>query len=120
MPHSSGLLNLAFPAVVANTILRRLTTDWGRRYRHAGETRSRIAAVARRIRFGCTLQLPTVRLAASALEKLQPGDVVRFDLGADTLSEWRVGGLPLVLARAMRHGVHRAARVDGAIAGGEG
>jgi len=36
MPHSSGLLNLAFPAVVANTILRRLTSDWGRRRRHAG------------------------------------------------------------------------------------
>jgi flagellar motor switch protein FliM len=38
MPHSSGLLNLAFPAVVANTILRRLTSDWGRRRRHAGDT----------------------------------------------------------------------------------
>jgi flagellar motor switch protein FliM len=34
MPHSSGLLNLAFPAVVANTILRRLTSDWGRSRRH--------------------------------------------------------------------------------------
>ena len=42
MPHSSGLLNLAFPAVVANTILRRLTTDWSRRRRHAGETRARM------------------------------------------------------------------------------
>jgi flagellar motor switch protein FliM len=119
MPHSSGLLNLAFPAVVANTILRRLTTDWGRRCRHTGENRSRIEAVARRIRFGCTLQLPTVRLAASALEKLQPGDVVRLDLGADTLSEWRVGGLPLLLARAMRHGDHRAARVERSLAGGK-
>ena len=47
MPHGSGLLNLAFPAVVANTILRRLTTDWGRRRRHAGETRARMADVAR-------------------------------------------------------------------------
>ena len=30
MPHASGLLNLAFPAVVSNTILRRLTADGGR------------------------------------------------------------------------------------------
>lgn len=120
MPHSSGLLNLAFPAVVANTILRRLTTDWGRRCHHTGENRSRIEAVARRIRFGCALQLPTVRLAASALEKLEPGDVVRLDAGADTLSEWRVAGLPLLKARAMRHGAHRAARVEHSIAGGEG
>ena len=83
MPHSSGLLNLAFPAVVANTILRRLTTDWGRRRRHAGETRARMEAAARRIRFGCSLQLPTVRLAASALEDLQPGDVLRLNLAAE-------------------------------------
>ena len=118
MPHGSGLLNLAFPAVVSNTILRRLTTDWSRRRRHAGETRARMADVARQIRFGCSLQLPTVRLAATALEHLQPGDVVRLDLDAGTLSEWRVGGRPLSLAQAMRHGSHRAARIERAIAGG--
>ena len=67
MPHSSGLLNLAFPAVVANAILRRLTSDWGRRRRHAAETRTRMEAAARRIRFGGALQLPTVRLAASQI-----------------------------------------------------
>jgi flagellar motor switch protein FliM len=123
MPNCSGLLNLAFPAVVANTILRRLTTDsttgWSRRCRHTDETRSRIAAVAQRIRFGCTLQLPSVRLAASALEELKPGDVLRLNVAAETLPEWRVGGLPLLEARAMRHGTHRAARVERTIAGGD-
>jgi flagellar motor switch protein FliM len=119
MPHCSGLLNLAFPAVVANTILRRLTTEWGRRRRHAGETRAQMAAAARRIRFGCSLQLPTVRLAAGALERLQLGDVLRLDLGASTLSEWRVGGQPLALAQAMRHGAHRAARIVRRLSGGE-
>ncbi len=119
MPHSSGLLNLAFPAVVANTILRRLTSDWGRRSRHPGETRSWMEAAARRIRFGCSLQLPTVPLAASALEQIKPGDVLRLDVGAAALSEWRVAGLPLLQARAMSRGEHRAARVERAIAGGE-
>jgi flagellar motor switch protein FliM len=119
MPNSSGLLNLAFPAVVANTILRRLTTDWGRRSRHSDETRARVEAMARRIRFGCTLQLPSVRLAASAVEELKPGDVLRLNVAANTLPEWRVGGVPLLEARGMRHGVHRAARVERPIAGGE-
>lgn len=119
MPHSSGLLNLAFPAVVANTILRRLTSDWGRRSHHPGETRSRVEAVARRIRFGCSLQLPAVPLPASALEQIKPGDVLRFDVGASALSEWRVAGLPILRARAMRRGEHRAARVERAIAGGD-
>jgi flagellar motor switch protein FliM len=112
MPHSSGLLNLAFPAVVANTILRRLTSDWGRRRRHAGETRERMAAAARRIRFGASLQLPTVRLAASAIENLKPGMVLRLDLAANAVPEWRVGGLALSTAQAIRQGAHRAARIE--------
>ena len=119
MPHSSGLLNLAFPAVVANTILRRLTTDWGRRRRHAGEARARMEAAARRIRFGCSLQLPTVRVAASALENLEPGSVLRLNLAANTIPLWRVGGQSLTEAQAIRQGSHRAARIEHAIAEAE-
>jgi flagellar motor switch protein FliM len=112
MPHSSGLLNLAFPAVVANTILRRLTSDWGRSRRHAGDARARMVAAAHRIRFGCSLQLPTVRLAASAIENLEPGSVLRLDLAANTVPLWRVGGQVLSEARAMRQGFYRAACME--------
>jgi flagellar motor switch protein FliM len=112
MPHSSGLLNLAFPAVVANTILRRLTSDWARRRRHAGDTRARMSAVARLIPLGCTLQLPPVRLPAGELEKLAPGTVLRLDLPANTSPVWRVGGQELVAARAVRQGAHRAASME--------
>ncbi len=111
MPHSSGLLNLAFPAVVANTILRRLSSDWARRS-HAVETRARMEALACRIRFGASLQLPAVRLAASAIENLEPEMVLRLDLAANTLSEWRVGGQTLSLAQAIRQSTHRAARIE--------
>ena len=112
MAHSSGLLNLAFPAVVANTILRRLTSDWGRRRRHAPEVRQRMEAVARRIRFGGTLQLPPVHLPASALESLVPGTVLRLNLPANAVPEWRVGGQFLSLAKAIRQGFHRSARME--------
>jgi flagellar motor switch protein FliM len=111
MPHSSGLLNLAFPAVVANTILRRLTSDWARR-RHGDETRARMEAAARRIRFGGTLQTPTVRLSASELENLEVGTVLRLNLSASTLPEWRVGGQTLSTAQAIRQGAYRAARME--------
>ncbi|HEY1901615.1 MAG TPA: FliM/FliN family flagellar motor switch protein [Terracidiphilus sp.] len=119
MPHSSGLLNLAFPAVVANTILRRLTSEWGRRRRHAGDTRARMEAAARRIRFGASLQLPTVRLAASAIENLEPGSILRLDLPANTLPVWQVGGQQLYQAQAMRQGMHRGARIERPIAEAE-
>jgi flagellar motor switch protein FliM len=112
MPHSSGLLNLAFPAVVANTILRRLTSDWSRRRRHGDDNRARMEAAARRICFGGSLQLPSVRLAASEIENLEPGMVVRLNLPANSLSEWRVGGQTLSTAQAIRQGAHRAARIE--------
>ncbi len=112
MPHSSGLLNLAFPAVVANTILRRLTSDWGRRRRHAGDAQTRMAAAARRIRFGCSLQLPSVRLAASVIENLEPGSILHLDLAANTLPVLRVGGQTIFAAQAVRQGPHRAARYE--------
>jgi len=111
MPHSSGLLNLAFPAVVSNTILRRLTSEWGPRS-HATETRARMEAAARRIRFGGSLQLPSVRLPASVIENLEPGTVVQLNLSANTLPEWRVGGETLSTAQAIRQGAHRAARIE--------
>ncbi len=113
MPHASGLLNLAFPAVVANTILRRLTSDWGRRRHHAPEIRTRMGASARRIRFGGALQLPPVRVPATAIESLEPGSILRFDLPANTAPEWRVGGQIVARAQAIRHGAHRAARIEG-------
>jgi flagellar motor switch protein FliM len=111
-PQSSGLLNLAFPAVVSNTILRRLTSDWGRRRRHAPESLARMEASAKRIRFGGTLQLPSVRLPASAIENLEPGMVLRFDLLGTAEAEWRVGGQRLASAQAIRQGVYRAARIE--------
>src|SRR3954468_11178877 len=117
MPHSSGLLNLAFPAVVANTILRRLTSDWVRRRRHAPDVRARMESSAGRLRFGASLQLPAVRLPARAIENLVPGDILRLDVPANIKPEWRVGGQLLAAAQAIRQGDHRAARIDTGIEG---
>jgi flagellar motor switch protein FliM len=112
MPHSSGLLNLAFPAVVANNILRRLTSDWGRSRRHASEIRARMEVAARRIRFGGSLQLPNVRVAANAIENLEPGTVLRLNLPGNTRPVWQVGGQHLSEAQPISHGLHRGARIE--------
>jgi flagellar motor switch protein FliM len=112
MPQGSGLLNLAFPAVVANTILRRLTSDWGGHRRHAPETRDRLEAAVRKIRFGGCLQLPSVRIATRELQDLQPGNILRLNLSAARPAEWRVGGQWMASAQPVRHGAHRAARLQ--------
>ena len=118
MSHGSGLLNLAFPAVVANTVLQRLTSEWGRKRHHAAKTRARMAAAVRQIQFGGALQLPSVRLKASAIENLERGSVVRLDLSANTVAELIVGGQHLVNAHAIRLGTHRAARIRTTPTGG--
>jgi flagellar motor switch protein FliM len=115
MPHSAGLLNLAFPAVVSNTILRRLTSDWARGRRHGPEMRARMEVAARFIRFGASLQLPSVRVPAHAIERLTPGDILRLDLPATTVPVWCVGGQPLATAHPLRQGNHRAARIEWAL-----
>jgi flagellar motor switch protein FliM len=119
MPHSSGLLNLAFPAVVANTILRRLTSDWGRRRRHSPESLARMEALVKKIRFGANLQLPTVRLAARSIEDLAPGTVLRLPVAGGALAEWRVGGHRLASALAIQRGMQRAAQIESVRQGGD-
>jgi flagellar motor switch protein FliM len=115
MQDSAGLLNLAFPAVVANTILRRLTGEWGGRRRHAVETRARIEQTAKRLSFGATLQLPSVRIEARELESLAAGQVIRLRLPATADAELRAGGQLLFHAQPVRLRQHRGARVDTAV-----
>jgi flagellar motor switch protein FliM len=50
-------------------------------------------------------------VAASELENLEPGSIIRLNLPANTAPVWRVGGQTLSRAQAIRHGEHRAARI---------
>jgi flagellar motor switch protein FliM len=115
MQESSGFLNLAFPAVVANTILRRLTGEWGGRRRHAEESRMRMEQTARGLRFGTTLQLPSVQIEARELEDLAVGKLIRFKLAANADAQLRCGGQLLFHAQPVRLGPHRGARLDAAV-----
>lgn len=112
MPHAAGLLNLAFPAVVSNTILRRLMSDWGRARRHAPETRARMDHLARGIPLGASLQLPPIRIPAPVIESLQPGALLEFNVPASTAPIWCVGGKALASASPVRQGLRRAAKLE--------
>jgi flagellar motor switch protein FliM len=111
MPTARGLLNLAFPAVVSNTILRRLVGDWTRQRRHALETRQRILERARKARIGAALQLPPTRIEAREIETLQPGSLLRLKLSARQPAELRVAGVPLFTASPVSSGERRGAHL---------
>ena len=113
MPHSSGLLNLAFPAVVANTILRRLTSDWGRRRRHA--RRRRGANGSRGAPDPFWLLAAVARGAPGCQHHRESGAGQRSAPGSGGQHACRSGGLGascLSEAQAIRQGSHRAARIE--------
>lgn len=111
-PQVQGILNLAFPAVVSNTILRRLITDWGRQNRRRSpEMLLRMEERVHQVRVGAALQLPSVRVSAAELEAMQPGSVLRLKMPASTKAELRFAGLALFHAVPVRSGEHRGAQV---------
>jgi flagellar motor switch protein FliM len=111
MPHSSGLLNLAFPAVVANTILRRLTSDWGRRRRHAGETRARMEAMARASALAARCSCPRCAWR-QARSKTWSRARSAPRSGRQHAARVAVGGQPLSRGAGHAPGAHRAARIE--------
>jgi flagellar motor switch protein FliM len=111
MPEASGMLNLAVPVVVSNTILRRLVGERGRSRQHPEEIRRSLSERAAGIQFGAALQLPPVRISSRDLEDMRPGKVVRLGLASNTPAELRVTGVPLFAARPVSYGEHRAAQL---------
>jgi len=111
LAETSGLLNLAFPAVVSNAILRRLAGEKSRQQRHSAETRHRMLDLAGKCRVGVTLELPRVRVPAEALGGLRRGAVLELNLPARTPSQLRAGGLPLFTAAPVGQSDNRAAQL---------
>jgi flagellar motor switch protein FliM len=112
LAETSGLLNLAFPAVASNTILRRLSGERSRPRRHSEETRHRMRELAGGCRTGTALHLPVVRVPARSLGALRAGAVLRFELPASrTAAQFHVGGVRLFTAAPVGQADHRAAQL---------
>jgi flagellar motor switch protein FliM len=111
MPGASGMLNLAFPAVVSNTVLRRLTGDWSRQHRHSAENRQRMQERLKLVKVGASLQLPPIRIQGRDLDALCEGQILRLPLMASRLAELRVAGVPLFEAHPVQMEEQRAAHL---------
>lgn len=107
----SGLLNLAFPAVVSNAILRRLAGEKSRQQRHAEETRRRILELAGRCRAEAALELPRRPIPSAQLGDLRPGSILDLGLAARSPAEFRADGVLLFASTAVGQGDRRAAQL---------
>jgi flagellar motor switch protein FliM len=112
MPEVQGVLNICLPAVVLNTILRRLISEGDRRRQATEEIRARVRVLLAEARVGSTLQFPPMRLQARRIAELKVGSVLRLPIPKHTLAELKVVGLPLGPAWPVRVGEHRGARLE--------
>ena len=112
MPEALGVLNLCLPAVVLNTILRKLVAERDRPRRRSQEVRTRVRDLVGETLVGNVLQFPPIRLSAHQIASLVPGTVLRLPLPRHSAAELRVGGLAFGRARPVRMGEHRAARME--------
>jgi flagellar motor switch protein FliM len=112
MPDVTGVLNLCLPAVVLNTILRKLIAEQARRRQRTPEMVERIRELVGHSTVGAVLQFPPIRLSANELTRLVEGTVLRLPVPRHAAAELRVAGLSLGRARAVRVGEHRGARME--------
>ncbi len=111
LAEASGLLNLAFPAVVSNAILRRLAGEKTRQRRHSPATRQRMLELAGRASTRVALQLPAARVAAEALGSLCPGEILELGLPTRSTAQLRAGSVALFSAAPVGQAEHRAAHL---------
>ncbi len=112
MPESHGVMNVAFPAVASNALLRRLDQDGGySRHRGPSAARQRMTEHALAFPFEFVLGMPSTKLPVRTLLNLAPGDVLAFPHRAAAPIEGTVAGRALYEAFPMRAGNQRASRI---------
>jgi flagellar motor switch protein FliM len=113
MPESHGVMNVAFPAVAANALLRRLDQDSGySRHRGPSAVRGRMTEHALEFPFDFTLGMPATKLPVRTLLNLAAGDILPFTHRAAVPIEGMVAGRALYEAIPMRSGIQRASRIE--------
>lgn len=108
-----GTLNMAFPAVVANALLRKLSTRWSLFERVPSlETRQKLHERLLDSVFVAQLCLPPSRLKVRQILDLEPGSVLTLPKNSMEPIHLDIAGKPMFMAYPVRHGLKKGARID--------
>jgi flagellar motor switch protein FliM len=109
---SRGTLNLVFPAVVSNALLRKLSAGWVRaKLRARPDSGQRLREHLLACPFSMELGMQIAGVPLRDLARLSPGSVLILGYPAQRPSALRVGGREMFSARVARRGWVRAAQV---------
>jgi len=117
MPEAHGTLNLIFPSVVSNALLRKISQEWAYHKPHANAEasrylRSRIMDCPFDVEIGLLAGIRAAELAA-----LQTGNVVVLGRTAETPASVIVSGVEMFSASPVRRGRMRAGQVIARMSG---
>jgi flagellar motor switch protein FliM len=112
MAETHGGLNLAFPAVVSNTLLRKLARDWVYHKPHgAAFSPEQMRGRIRRCPFEAHLEVSGLSLPLRQVLELAPGQQVNLGRRIEAPAVLRVAGQALFSAAPVRRGDSKAARL---------
>jgi len=116
MPEATGLLSVAFPAVVSNALLRKLAVQWSQTKPvtasgHSERLRERLQGT----RFQVELSLPETSVRVQELLAIEPGKVIVLKHRVAEPIRLAVSGKNMFLATPVSCGRQRGAQVAGVI-----
>jgi flagellar motor switch protein FliM len=108
-----GMLNLAFPAVVANALVKKLDEQGSYRRHTGGPSDNRhLRKVLEECRFHAELLLPEAPVSARKLMHLKVGDVLELPFKVSVPTLFKVENQTLFLAHPVAIGDRRAAEMN--------
>jgi len=113
LPDAHGTLNLSFPAVVANALMRKLSVRRSHQERiPSREARQQLQNRLLESRFLLDLSLPLSPLSIREVATLEPGKVLVLPKRVQEPIHLNIAGKPMFQAYPIRHASNRAARVE--------
>jgi flagellar motor switch protein FliM len=113
LSEAQGTVNMAFPAVVANALLRKLGAQWSVSGRlPSREIRRQIRDRLLNSKFQANLSLPPSLVTVRELIALEPGGLLVLEQRAQNPVHLNIAGKPMFLAYPVRQARRRGARVE--------
>ncbi|MBZ5573067.1 MAG: FliM/FliN family flagellar motor switch protein [Acidobacteriia bacterium] len=107
-----GTLNLVFPAVVSNALLRKMSAEWAHAKRRAlPDSSQRLRVPLLECPFRVELGIKIGRVSASDLMGLSPGGLLALQQPVEQPATLRVGDCEMFTGMVARRGTSRAAQV---------
>ncbi|MGA9937323.1 MAG: FliM/FliN family flagellar motor switch protein [Candidatus Acidiferrales bacterium] len=116
MPENTGLLSVAFPAVVSNALLRKLATQWSQaKPASSSNNTERLRDRLRGTLFPVELSLPETPVRMQELLAIEPGKIIVLRHRVTEPIRLAVSGKDMFLAMPVSCGRQRGAQVTGLI-----